>query len=470
METLKPDLCVVGAGAAGLSVAAAAAALGAPVALVEKGAMGGDCLNHGCVPSKALIAAAARAQALRESARLGVGAGEAKIDFAAVRAHVRGVRESIAPHDSAERFRALGVTVIEAPGRFVSASALEAGGVRILARRFVLATGSTPAAPPIPGLDLVHYHTNETIFDLPALPERLVVIGAGPIGLELAQAFRRLGAQTIVVEAGAALGREDHELVAPLLRRLRTEGLRILEQTNIRAVEPVGAGARLVLESGETIEAPHLLVATGRRPRVEGLGLEAAGVAFDAKGIKVGGDLRTSNRRVYAIGDCNGGAQFTHAAGHQASLVIRATLLRMPISFRPERIPRVVYTDPQIAWIGLSEEEARARHKSIRVLRAGFAENDRARAEAEIDGHVKLIVVGSGRIVGAGVVGAAAGDVVAPLCLAIEHDLSTRDLADLILPYPTLAETIKRAAAADLARLAAAPKTRRLVRWLRRLG
>ncbi len=466
---LTPDLCIVGAGAGGLSLAAAAAALGVSVVLVEKGAMGGDCLNHGCVPSKALLAAAAAAQAMRSGARFGVAPGEPSVDFAQVKAHVAATRAAIAPQDSAERFRALGVKVIRAAGRFVSSGAFEAGGTRILARRFVLATGSRPVIPPIPGIELVRPLTNETIFDLPALPARLVVIGAGPIGLELAQAFRRLGSETIVIDAGPALGREDRELVAPLLTALRREGVVIHENTQIAAIEPVGEGARLLLADGRRIEAPHLLVAAGRVPVTEGLGLDAAGVAVDERGIRVGPDLRTSNRKVYAIGDAAGGPQFTHAAGWHAGLVLRSALFRLRIEARPERVPRVVYADPELTWIGLGEDEARARHKAIRVLRSAFADNDRARAEAATNGHVKLIVAG-GRIVGGGAVGAGAGDLAPLLTMAVERRMRPRDIAELAIPYPTRAEAVKRAAASDLARLAGAPALRALIGFLRRFG
>ncbi len=470
MEILRPDLCVVGAGAGGLSVAAAAAALGVPVVLIEKGEMGGDCLNHGCVPSKALIAAAARAQAIRDSAPFGIEPTEPRIDFSAVMAHVAQTRAAIAPHDSQARFAALGVTVIRAAARFVDRRAIEAGGQRIEARRFVLATGSQPAIPPIPGLELVHYLTNETIFDLMQAPQRLVVVGAGPIGLELAQAFVRLGVETIVVEAGRALAREDRELAAPVLARLGAEGVRLIEGVGVAAVEPVGEGARLILADGERIEAPTLMIATGRKPVVEGLGLSDAGIAHDAKGIKVGRDLRTSNRRVYAIGDCNGGPQFTHVAGHQAGLAIRASLFRLRIDFAAERMPRVTYTDPELAWVGLSEDEARARDGKMRVLRAGFAENDRARAERRGEGHVKLLVDRGGRLLGGGLVGAGAGELAPLLVAAIARRMTMRDLADLVLPYPTLAETIRAAAASDLARLARDPRTRKLVAFLRRFG
>ena len=324
---IAADLCIIGAGSGGLTLAAGAAQMGARVVLVEKGRMGGDCLNYGCVPSKALIAAAAAAAAHRGSAKLGVAAHEPEVDYAAVMDHVRGAIAALAPHDSAERFEGLGVRVIRAEGRFTGPAELSAGGHRITARRFVIATGSSPAVPPVPGLEGVPFLTNETLWENRVLPGHLVVLGGGPIGIELAQAHRRLGSRVTVVEAARALGREDPEMAAVALGRLRAEGVEIREGTAAMAVGAAGQGVRLTLAGGETLEGTHLLVATGRRPHLDGLGLEAAGVAFDRAGVRVDAGLRSlSNRRVYAIGDAAGGPQFTHVASYHAGLVLRRTM------------------------------------------------------------------------------------------------------------------------------------------------
>jgi pyruvate/2-oxoglutarate dehydrogenase complex dihydrolipoamide dehydrogenase (E3) component len=470
-----PDLCVVGAGAGGLSVAAGAAALGASVALVEKAAMGGECLNSGCVPSKALIAAARAAQTMREAGRFGVRAHEPSLDYARVQARLREVIAAIAPNDSAARFGAMGVEVIRAPGRFVDARTLVAGDVEIRARRFIVATGSKPARPAIAGLDLVHWHTNETIFDLAMLPPRLIVVGAGAVGLELAQAFRRLGSDVTVLEAGRALGREDDEMVDPLRLRLRGEGVDLRENAAILRVEPrAGLGVRVVLPGHlleETIDGSHLLIATGRAPTVEGLGLEAAGIAFDRQhGITVDAGMRTSNRRVYAIGDVAGPPQLTHAANAQAGVVLRSALFRLPARFAPHLIPRVTYTSPEVASVGLSEEQARAAHKKIRVLRWPFSENDRAVADGETRGHVKVVATASGRILGAAIVGAEAGEMIGLWAMAVKKKMTIRDMADVVLPYPTLSEASRRAALTGFARSLSNPWLGRALRFLGRFG
>ena len=472
-EELRPDLCIIGAGSGGLSVAAAAAMMGVPVVLVEKGEMGGDCLNHGCVPSKALIAAGHAAHAMRTGKQFGLQFVEPRVDFSAVHAHVHGVIEAIAPNDSQARFESLGVKVIRAAGRFVAQDTLEAGGHTIKARRFIIATGSSPALLPISGLEMVRPLTNETIFDLKELPQRLVIIGGGPIGVELAQAFRRLGSDVTILEAAKVLSREDPELADVVLRRLREENVVLREGVSIARVEPRGAGVRVLLAGKmieENIDGSHLLIAAGRRPNVDNLGLEAAGVKFDRKGIAVSKSLRTSNRRIYAIGDVAGGAQFTHAANYHAGLVLRATLFRLRVSLRPELIPRVTYTDPEIAVAGLSEADARAARHAINVLRWPFSENDRAQAEHDTHGLVKLITTKKGVILGAGIVGPRAGELISFWQLAIAKKMKISDIASLVLPYPTLSEASKRAATSGFAASLRNPWLGRALRFLRRFG
>ena len=473
MRRIEADICVIGAGSGGLSVAAGAAQLGQRTVLIEKHRMGGDCLNVGCVPSKALIAAAHMAEARRRSAPFGIRAGEPEVDFAAVRAHVHGVIAEIAPTDSVARFRGLGVEVIEAEGRFVAPDEVEAGDARIRARRFVVATGSRPAVPPIPGLSDVPFHTNETIFDLGERPRHLLVIGGGAIGLELAQAFRRLGSAVTLVERLDPLAKEDPECAAFVVRALAKEGVRVLGRSGIAGIARAGGdiAAEIAMPTGsERVVASHVLVAAGRSPNVEGLGLEAGGIAFGPAGITVDRRLRTTNRRVYAIGDVAGGLQFTHVAGWHAGLVIRNALFRLPIDARDTRaVPRVTYTDPELAHVGLTEAEAAARG-AVRILRWPLAENDRARAERRDDGIAKIVTDRRGRILGATLVGPGAGELLAPWTLAISRRLSISAMAGIVAPYPTIGEIGKRAAGSFFADALFSPRTRRLVRFLSRFG
>jgi pyruvate/2-oxoglutarate dehydrogenase complex dihydrolipoamide dehydrogenase (E3) component len=473
-EVVTPDICVVGAGAAGLTVAAAAAAFGVPVTLVEKSRMGGDCLNTGCVPSKALIAAARHVRAAREAVDFGVSIGGVEVDFPAVMGHVRDVISAVEPNDSAERFTGLGVTVIRGPARFRDKRTVLVGATEISARRFVVATGSRPAVPAIPGLEGVGYLTSETIFDLPRRPTHLLVVGAGAMGLELAQAFRRLGSNVTVLEAGKALSRDDAELARLLLESLRAEGVDIRENVEVAKVVKRGrAGVRLTISEGgasKTLDGSHLLVATGRRPDCDGLDLAAAGIAFDERGIKVDGRLRTTNPHVYAIGDVAGGPQFTHWASHQAGLVVRSILFRFGGKTNGATLPWVTFTDPELAHLGMSEAEARARHRHVQVLRWPFSENDRAQAERATRGLVKVLATRRGRILGVDILGRNAGELIAPFVLAVQEGLDVKTLATAVFPYPTLSEAARRAAISFYAPKLASPLVRRAIRLLRKLG
>jgi pyruvate/2-oxoglutarate dehydrogenase complex dihydrolipoamide dehydrogenase (E3) component len=470
---IETDICVLGAGSGGLTVAAAAASFGVPVVLVERDKMGGDCLNSGCVPSKALIAAARHAHSIRAANGFGIRAA-GRVNFAKVQDHVAATIAAIAPNDSAERFGALGVRVIAGHGRFIDGQTVEAGDYRIAARRFVIATGSSPFVPPIPGLNKVPHFTNESIFANRRKPSHLVTIGGGPVGLELAQAHLRLGAQATVVEAQTALGREDPELAALVLDRLRGEGMRILERTRVVGVEARGkSGIRVRVggDGGEShVDGSDLLVAAGRSPNVGDLGLEAAGIEYSRAGVKVDAGLRTTNRRVYAIGDVAGGPQFTHVASHHAGLVIRSILFRQRIDAGAVAIPRVTFTDPELAQVGVDEREAVGKGGGLRVLRWPFSENDRAQAERRTDGLVKIVTDRRGRVLGAGIVGAHAGELIGFLGLAIEKKLTARDIAAHVAPYPTFGEAGKRAAIGFYAPLARKPIVRSLVSVLRRLG
>jgi pyruvate/2-oxoglutarate dehydrogenase complex dihydrolipoamide dehydrogenase (E3) component len=470
MEQLTADICIIGAGSGGLSVAAGAAQMGARVVLIEEGEMGGDCLNAGCVPSKALIAAGKAAHAMTTGAPFGVVPVVPQVDFAAAKDHVARVIATIAPVDSQERFEGLGVRVIRARGRFTSARTVEAGGITVTARRFVIATGSRPLVPQVPGLDGVPYLTNETVFALRDRPDHLIIIGGGPIGIELAQAHRRLGCKVTVVEGARALGREDPELAAVALAAVRAEGVEIVEGTAVTAVSQDGGELAVTLGDGRVVQGSHLLVAVGRQVAVEGMGLEAAGVAYTKKGITVGANLRSvSNRRVFAVGDAAGGPQFTHLAGYHAGIVIRQALFGLPAKARTDHIPRATFTDPEIAQVGLTEAEVRAAHgDAVTVVRWPFRENDRAVAEGRPTGLVKVMVV-RGRPVGAGIVGAQAGELIAPWALAISARLKMGALAGAVLPYPTLAETGKRAAGAYFSpKLFDNPWVKRVVGWVQR--
>lgn len=474
-DVIVADLCVIGAGSGGLSVAAAAAAFGRSVVLVEKHRMGGDCLNYGCVPSKALIAAAKRAHDMRTSSAFGIKAVTPEVDWEGVRAHIREVIAEIAPNDSIERFTGLGVRVIHAAGRFVGKRILQAGEHLIRARRFVIATGSSPVLPPIPGLEDVPCFTNETIFDCATPIPHLIVLGAGPIGLELAQAFARLGSRVTVLEAATALAKEDPELAPHVLKALRDEAIAIRENVTVERIEgregEIRVTAKVSDDTVQVVEGSHLLIATGRKPNISDLNLEAAKIRYDKQsGIKVSKGLVTTNRRVFAIGDCTGGPQFTHVANHHAEIVIKRALFRLPAKVKEFVMPRVTFTDPELAYVGLSEEEARTAYKDIRVLRWPYFENDRAHTERATRGLVKLILDKRGRILGAGIVGKNAGELIQMWSLALSRNLKIKDMTGWISPYPTFSEINKRAAFRYYAAVASSPMLRKVVSLLAKLG
>lgn len=470
MEPLRTDICVIGAGSAGLSVAAGAVQMGARVVLIEGHKMGGDCLNYGCIPSKALLAAARRAYARTADTEGGPASADEDAAFAKASDHVRQVISSIAPHDSQERFEGLGVRVIREYARFISPREVEAGGLRIRARRFVIATGSRPFVPPIDGLGSVPYDTNETIFEVTERPGHLIVIGAGPIGLEMAQAHRRLGSDVTVIEAARALGQDDPETAAVVIGRLRAEGIRIIEGDGAKRVSGRGGAIGVETAAGLRIEGTRLLVAVGRQANIERLDLDKAGVRY-GRAVEVGDDLRSSNRRVYAIGDAAGRLQFTHAAGYHASVVLRPLLFGLKARARQDHIPWATYTDPELAQIGLTEARAREKYGArLRVARFEYGENDRAIAEGQTAGLIKVMVVG-GRPVGASIAGSQAGELIAFWSLAIANNMRMEALARMVAPYPTLAELNKRVVGAYFSpKLFDNPAVKRVVgmvqRWL----
>jgi pyruvate/2-oxoglutarate dehydrogenase complex dihydrolipoamide dehydrogenase (E3) component len=457
---LQADLCVIGAGSGGLSVAAGAAQMGAAVVLIEKHEMGGDCLNTGCVPSKALLAAAHAAQAQRGGARFGVAPVEPRVDFAAVMRHVHATIAAIAPHDSQERFEGLGCTVLREHARFVAPDMVEAGATRIRARRFVVATGSRAAVPPIPGLADTPFLTNETAFGLRELPRHLAVIGGGPIGCEMAQAFRRLGSEVTLLERATLLPRDEPEAAAAIRAALAAEGVRIIEGAAIASVAP----RRVTLADG-ALEPTHILVAAGRTPNTDGLGLDIAGIAQTPRGITVDSGLRTSNRRVFAIGDCAGGPQFTHIAGYHAGVVIRRALFGLPARVDYRALPWVTYTDPELAHVGATEAEV----PGCRTLTHPLPDNDRAHAEGLEAGFVKLVLDRRGLVLGATIVGPGAGEMIGLWALAVQQRVKVGTMAGLVLPYPTLSEAGKRAAGAWFTPTLFSARTRFVVGLLQRL-
>ena len=468
---MKFDIAVIGAGSAGLTVAAAAAQFGQKVVLFEKSEMGGDCLNTGCVPSKSLLAAAKAAQAHRTSDPFGIAGHEPGVDFVGAMSHVERVIATIAPHDSQARFEGLGVTVIRASAKFIGPQTIEADGDAFEARRIVIATGSRAGVPPVPGLDGVPYFTNETIFSNRTLPSHLIIIGGGPIGMEMAQAHRRLGSQVTVLEAFEPLGKDDPDLTAVVLESLRGEGVVIRGGVTLGGVEKAAGGIRVTLAGDERIVGSHLLVAAGRVPNIEGLNLKAAGIAYTTRGISVDHILRTSNRHVYAAGDVAGGLQFTHVAGYHAGNIIRHMLFRLRARNRTDIIPWVTYTEPELANVGLSEKAARDRYgNSIKVLRWPLRENDRAIAEGKSKGLVKIITTSRGKIIGAAIVGPNAGDQIAMWSLAITQKLKISAIASTVLPYPTVSEAGKRAATSYYAGLAKSRIARGMIGFLKWFG
>ncbi len=469
---IETDICIIGAGSGGLSVAAGAVQMGARVVLIEKGAMGGDCLNTGCVPSKALLAAGHMAQSQREAGAFGIVPLEPEIDWRAVHRHVHEVIAAIAPNDSVERFRQLGVDVVEGEACFVNTRTVRVDEKRIQAKYFVIATGSSPFVPPIDGLSGVDYFTNENIFANRDPIDHLVVIGGGPIGIEMAQAHRRLGARVTVMEVARLLVKDDRELAGIVIRRLRNEGIDFYEGGRDLRIEKDESGINIYCQmEGKQlcVSGSHLLIATGRQPNIAALDLDSAGVRHGRQGISVDRRLRTSNRRIFAIGDVAGPYQFTHMAAYQAGIVIRNMLFRLPAKVDYDAVPWVTYSDPELAHVGLTEAEAEKKSRPFRVLRWSFAENDRAQAERRDEGMVKVITARNGRILGATIVGLHAGELIQPWVLAISQKMKIAAMASMIAPYPTLSEVNKRIAGSYYTDTLFSQRTRRFVRFLLRL-
>lgn len=465
----KYDLIVVGGGTAGLVSAAIAAGLGARVALIEKNLLGGDCLNVGCVPSKAIIAAARRIRAIRNAAESGIRVGEYEIDFAAVMERMRRLRAAISPNDSAERFRQLGVDVYLGKGMFTAADRIVVAGTELCFKRAILATGTSPAAPPIPGLDQIDFLTNETLFSITELPPRLAVIGAGPIGCEMAQSFALFGSRVTLIEAvDRILPVEDADAAAYVHQAMVRDGVDIRCCGKVAQVQPHGSEIEIKVESPDdhyTVLADALLVAVGRKPNVEGMGLETAGVEYDKTGVKVDDRLRTTNPRIFAAGDVCSRYKFTHAADFMARIAVPNALLRARRRVSSLVIPWCTYTYPEIAHVGLHPSEAAEKGIAIDTYTQPLGEVDRAVLEGETDGVFKIHTrKGTDRIVGGTIVAANAGELIGELSLAMTHGLRLRHLSGTIHPYPTIAEAFRKVGDSYQR-----TRLKPLVRWLLRL-
>lgn len=447
MEQIKTDILVIGAGSGGLSVAAGGVQMGADVTLLEGGEMGGDCLNYGCVPSKALIASGSAAFTMSHAAPYGIANAEPQVDYGAAQGHVADVIAQIAPVDSQERFEGLGVRVIRAYGRFTGPREVVAGPYRIKARRIVIATGSSPLVPPIAGLDTVPYLTNETLWELREQPQHLLIIGGGPIGMEMAQAHRRLGSKVTVIEGAKALGKDDPELARIVLDQMKAEGIQIAEKAIAEEIRGKAGEIEVQAKDGRVFRGSHLLVAVGRQPNIKRLDLDKAGIKASKAGIEVDAGLKTSNRRVYAIGDVTGGMQFTHVAGYHAGVVIRSALLGLPAKASTDHIPYATYTAPELAQVGLTEAQAKEAHDNLEVVRFHYSHNDRAIAERKTAGLIKVMVV-KGKPVGVSIVGHQAGELINLWSFVIANKLKMKHVSNMVSPYPTIGEVNKRAAGA----------------------
>lgn len=436
------DVIVIGGGAGGLTAAGGCALFGLKVALIEKGAMGGECLNNGCVPSKALISSARRAAEARGGQRQGVVLAAPQVDWAGVHAHIHGAIASIAPHDSQQRFEEMGCEVFRDFAQVTDRHTVLVAGRTLTAPRIVLATGSAPAVPEIKGLADVAYLTNENLFELTELPGHLLIIGGGAIGMEMGQGFRRLGSEVTIINPGPLMARDDPDSVAVVVSRMNAEGVRFVDG-KVAAVSGQQGAACVETENGDVLAGTHILVAAGRKARVAGFGLEKLGVALGSNGIAVDARRRTSIKNIYAIGDCRDGPRLTHVSGYEGSNVALEIATGLPTKVDWRALPWCTYTSPEVAQIGLTETEARQKHgDAVTVVREGFDHNDRAVSEGDTAGHMKLVLKGR-KVLGASIVGHNAGEMLLPLGQAITGKSSTFALGSAIIAYPTRSELTK---------------------------
>lgn len=447
----KYNLVVIGAGTAGLVTAAGAAGLGAKVALIERQFMGGDCLNVGCVPSKAIISAARAAAAVRDAGEFGVNVPPgAEVDFGKVMERMRKLRGDISPHDSVKRFASLGIDVYLGQGKFIDPSTISVDGKLLTFAKAVICTGARASAPPIDGLDTVTYRTNESIFTLTELPKRIGIVGAGPIGCEMAQAFARFGSEVFLVESSPGiLTKEDPDAAGIIRKQLIADGVNLLCCGKDLKLSPAdGGGARLQVDSegkGYDITVDQLFVAVGRAPNVEGLDLEKAGVKYSKKGVTIDDNFRTTNKHIYAAGDICSPYQFTHAADFMARAVIRNTLFFGRAKHSSLVIPWVTYTSPELAHVGLTPSDAGKQGIEIDTFTQPMSGVDRAILEGDTDGFVRVHVKeGSDEIVGATIVATNAGDMIGSISIAMTQDIGLGSIANCIHPYPTQGEAVRK--------------------------
>lgn len=467
------DICIIGAGSGGLSVAAGAAQLGLKTALIEKAEMGGDCLNTGCVPSKALLYAAKTAQGFRKSDAFGIKSQEPEIDFSAVKDHVFEVISKIEPNDSQERFEGFGIKVIREKANFIDEYSVQAGEQIITAKYFVIATGSRASLPPIKGLEADKAFTNENIFNLREKPDHLVIIGGGPIGIEMAQAHKRLGCKVSVLDMGSIAPKDDPQLVDILRTHLISEGIDLHEKISVKSVNHEANNVTFTIEKdGKTLEikGSHLLIAAGRRANTD-LDLDKAGIDYDRFGIKTDKRLRTSQKHIFAAGDVAGGPQFTHVAGYHAGIIIRNICFKIPAKVNYKALPWVTYTDPELANVGLTEAMAieKLGKEKVKTVTWNFDENDRAQAQHQTVGMIKIVVTKKGKILGASIIGANAGELISLWTLAINKGMKLGDITAMIMPYPTLSEISKRAAGSWFTPSLFSDRTRSIVALLQKL-
>lgn len=470
----KHDLVIIGGGTGGLIVTSVAAQLGLKVMLIERNEkLGGDCLHTGCVPSKTLIHAAKVASLMRRGSEFGLESVKPEVDLGRVSDHVQSVIDQIQPHDDPERFRDYGADVVFGHASFIDPHTVEVNGETIQARRFVIASGSSPFVPPIPGLEEVPYLTNESVFSLRELPSRLCVLGGGAIGVEMAQAFARLGSSVTIIERlPHILPQEDPEISDTLREQLIQEGIEILTSTSATQVGMSDDNYHIQCKHDDKghnlIEADALLVAVGRKPNVDGMGLEQAGVEYDNRGIKVDRRLRTSCRHIYACGDIAGPYPFTHMAEYQAGIVISNAVFRFPKKTDYRVVPWVTYTDPELARVGITEQQAAEQGIVVDVLRFPFRDIDRALAEVETTGEMKL-VCRKGKILGATILGPHAGELIHEIVLAMQAGLKISQISATIHAYPTLAQISRRTVNTYYGEKLFSDRTRKLVSWINRI-
>lgn len=474
-KSSKRDVIILGGGVGGLVTASVASQLGLKVTLIEaRERLGGDCLHTGCVPSKALLHCARRVHQQRQAASFVLGGdAEPETDIAAVNAYIRTVIDTLQQHDNPERFRAYGCEVLFGRGRFIGPNRIEVNGELRRGRRIVIATGSSPFIPPIEGLVEAGYLTNEDMFSLDVLPDHLAILGGGPIGIEMAQAFRRLGSKvTVLMRGDTILPNDGPELASLLQTRLAEEGIEFITDSELLRVEKREDGQRCLIlrqRAGETtLLADQLLIATGRKANTEGLALAAAGVEEERNGIVVNRHLRTSNRRIYACGDVCGPYRFTHMAEYQAGIVISNALFRFPKAVDYSLFPWVTYTDPELAGVGLSERQAREQGMDVEILRFPFRDIDRAVVEGTTLGETKF-VVRKGKILGATILGAHAGELLHEIVLAMKSGSGIGTLSSAIHAYPTLSQIHRRTVNTHYSNKLFSPLSRQLVQWLNRL-